>query len=117
MLTEKRQDQAAPDARGSRAQTITNWTLVLLTILGAAAAELVAYGLVLGTAACTDRTCPHLGLADAVYGPVVYGAPVVSVVAIAVSFVTASRRRGWVVPAIAWGLLIVGPVLLLVASH
>lgn len=116
MLTENEQDKAAPVAKASRAQTIVNWTLALLTILGAAAAEFVAFGSVMGTAACTDRICPHLGLADAVYGPVVYGAPVVSVVAIALSFVTASRRRGWVVPAVAWALLIIGPAILLLAT-
>ena len=31
---------------------------------------------------------------------------------IAVSFVTAKLRRGWIVPAIAWILLIAGPIVL-----
>jgi hypothetical protein len=101
----------------SRKSTIVNWTLGLLTIVGAAAAVLVAYGLTLGTAACTDRSCPHLGLGDYVFGPVVYGAPVIAVVTIALSFVTARRRHGWVVPAIAWILLIAGPLLLLLSLH
>jgi hypothetical protein len=92
--------------------------LALLTIVGAAAAAvLVAYGLTLGTAACTDRSCPHLGLADHVFGPVVYGAPLLAVVTIALSFVTARRRHGWVVPALAWTLLIAGPLLLLASLH
>ena len=47
-----------------------------------------------------------------VFGPVVYGAPVVALLTIAVSFVTAKLRRGWVVPAIAWILLIAGPIVL-----
>jgi hypothetical protein len=117
MLTENRQDQTASEAGASRTQTITNWTLALLTIVGAAVAEVVAYGLVLGTAACTAGNCPNLGLANAVYGPVVYGAPVVAVVAIALSFFTASRRRGWIVPAVAWALLIVGLALLLMGTR
>ena len=46
------------------------------------------------------------------FGPVVYGAPVVALLAIAASFVTARRRLGWVVPAVAWILLIIGGMLL-----
>jgi hypothetical protein len=117
MLADNRQGRAATDAGASRKQTIINWTLALLTIVGAAVAEVVAYGLVLGTAACSSGSCQNLGLANAVYGPVVYGAPIVSAVAIVVSFVTASRRRGWVVPAVAWALLIVGLVLLMMGSR
>jgi hypothetical protein len=118
MATEPDTRLADAGSRGtSRKFTIINWTLGLLTILGAAAAVLVAYGLTLGTAACTDRSCPHLGLGDHVFGPVVYGTPVVAVVTIALSFVTARRRHGWVVPAIAWTLLIIGPLLLLLSLH
>jgi hypothetical protein len=119
MLTEnRRKDPSAadvedrPDTLGSRSQRITNWILALLTIVGAAAAVLFAYGTALGTSGCSDRACPHLGLANAVFGPVVYGAPVVALLTIAVSFVTAKLRRGWIVPAIAWILLIAGPIVL-----
>jgi hypothetical protein len=101
-----------PDTGASRRQRITNWVLALLTPVGAAVAVLIAYGTALGAAGCNDRACPNLGLANGVFGPVVYGAPVVALLAIAVSFVTAKLRRGWVVPAIAWILLIGGPVLL-----
>jgi uncharacterized RDD family membrane protein YckC len=119
MLTEKRRKNPpgtdaghGPDALASRRQRITNWVLALLTIVGAAAAVLFAFGTALGTSGCSDRACPHLGLANAVYGPVVYGAPVVALVTIAVSFVTAKLRPGWMVPAIAWILLIAGPFVL-----
>jgi hypothetical protein len=99
-------------ARTSRTRTIANWALALLTLVGAAALVLYAYGMALGTSGCSDATCPHLQSADAVFGPVVYGAPVVAVAAVLASFVTARRRRGWMVPAVAWLLLIVGAVLL-----
>jgi uncharacterized RDD family membrane protein YckC len=119
MLTENRRKDLpgtdaghGPDALASRKQRITNWVLALLTIVGAAAAVLFAFGTALGTSGCSDRACPHLDLANAVYGPVVYGAPVVALVTIAVSFVTAKLRRGWMVPAIAWILLIAGPIVL-----
>ncbi len=119
MLTENRRKDPSgadvedrPDTLASRSQRITNWVLALLTIVGAAAAVLFAYGTALGTSGCSDRACPHLGLANAVFGPVVYGAPVVALLTIAVSFVTAKLRRGWIVPAIAWILLIAGPIVL-----
>jgi hypothetical protein len=99
-------------AGASSIQTKVNWALALLTAVGAAALVVFAYGLALGTSGCTDQSCPHLGSADAVFGPVVYGAPVVALLAIGASFVTARRRGGWVVPAIAWILLIAGAVLL-----
>ncbi|MET0473967.1 MAG: hypothetical protein ABW001_04945 [Mycobacterium sp.] len=115
MLTKTNEESAGADhqpARASRTQTIVNWTLALLSAVGAAALVVLAYGLALGTSGCSDQTCPQLGSADAVFGPVVYGAPVVAIIAVAASFVTARRRKGWIVPAIAWALLIVGAVLL-----
>ena len=42
-----------------------------------------------------------------VYGLLTYGAPVVAAAAILLSFVTAGRRRGFLVPVIAWVLLLV----------
>lgn len=114
MVTENR---SGTEADASPAQRRIHWIAALLTIIGAAAAEIVAYGLTLGTAACTDHSCPHLALADVAYGPVVYGAPVVAIVAIALSFITARKRWGWVVPAVAWLLLIAGPVLLYVGGQ
>jgi hypothetical protein len=119
MLTEnRRKDPSGTDAENrpetlaTRSQRITHWVLALLTIVGAAAAVLFAFSTALGTSGCSDRACPHLGLANAVFGPVVYGAPVVALLTIAVSFVTAKLRRGWIVPAIAWILLIAGTVVL-----
>jgi hypothetical protein len=124
MLTEDRgkdadvaESQHNSENGASHTATVVNWVLALLSVVGAAGAVFFAYGLTLGTASCTDRSCPHLGMADYVFGPVIYGAPVVAVLAIAASFVTARKRRGWIVPAIAWFLLIVGPLLLLASTH
>jgi hypothetical protein len=41
-----------------------------------------------------------------------YGSPVVAAVAIAMSFFTARRVRGILVPAIAWALLVIAAVIL-----
>ncbi len=92
--------------------TVLNWALALATILGAAALVVFAYGKVMGTAACTATTCevPSEGL----FTVLLYGPPVVSAAAIVLSFFTARRPKGIVVPIIAWLLLAVDLVLLLV---
>jgi hypothetical protein len=43
-----------------------------------------------------------------------YGAPVVALATVAISWVTARRTRGWVVPAAAWALLILAFIVLAV---
>jgi hypothetical protein len=43
-----------------------------------------------------------------------YGAPVVAVVTIVISWVTARRPRGWVVPAVAWVLFVIAFIVLTV---
>lgn len=92
---------------------VLNWVLALATILGAAALVVFAYGKVMGTAACTAATCevPSEGL----FTVLLYGPPVVSAAAILLSFFTARRPKGILVPMVAWLLLAVDLVLLLVS--
>ncbi len=98
-----------PD-RSRRARLWGNWILALSTVLGAAAAQLFAMGAVMSTAACSTPDCPKpSGL---VYTLLTYGPPVIAVVTIVVSFFTAGRRRGFVVPLVAWLLIIVDVALL-----
>jgi hypothetical protein len=97
------EDRPAPEHRG---RTVTNWLLSLLTIPGALAVVGFAYLQVLGTAACTDKTCAGLGPGEFVFGLITYGTPAVPVVAIALAFFTARRRLGIIVPACAWVLLV-----------
>lgn len=99
------EDRPASDHRG---RTVTNWILSLLTIPGALAVVGFAYLQVLGTAACTDKTCAGLGPNESVFGLILYGTPFVPVVAVALSFFTARRRLGVIVPACAWALLVAG---------
>jgi hypothetical protein len=96
------------DRSDHRGRTVTNWLLSLLTIPGALAVVGFAYMQVLGTAACTDKTCAGLGPSESVFGLILYGTPFVPVVAIALSFFTARRRLGIIVPACAWALLVAG---------
>jgi len=95
----------------NRARTVLNWALAVATVLGAAALVVLAYGKVMGTAACTADTCevPSEGL----FTVLLYGPPVVAAVAVVLSFFTARRRKGFVVPAVAWLLLAVDLALLM----
>lgn len=99
--------------RARAGSAVRNWVLALSTILGAAALVVFAYGKVMGTAACTADTCevPSEGL----FTVLLYGPPVVAAVAVLLSFFTARRRKGILVPVIAWVLLAVDLVLLLVS--
>jgi hypothetical protein len=103
---------SAIQQRASRKQTMINWGLALSTIIGALLVEAYSFAKVMGTAGCSARICPNDGPGDFTFGLIMYGAPVVALAAIAVSFFTARRPRGWVVPAIAWAVLIAALVVL-----
>jgi hypothetical protein len=93
-----------------RARLWINWLLALSTILGAAAVQVFALGAVMGTAACSNPDCPKPS--GFVYGLLTYGAPVVAVLAIVVTFFTAKHPRGWVVPVVAWVLILIDVAIL-----
>jgi hypothetical protein len=84
----------------------TNWILALLTLPGAAAVVSFMYVKILGTAACSGQNCPHMGTGPVGFTLIQYGAPAVAVIAVAMSFFTARRPRGILVPVVAWVLLI-----------
>jgi len=97
---------AAPDRTGGgRLRLGLNWILALLTIPGALAASVFAFVAVMSTAACSDKQCPNLGPHGIGFGVMFYGAPVVALAVIAISFFTARRRWGIVVPLIGLALL------------
>ena len=85
---------------------IVNWVLALATIPAAVAVVVFLYMQVLGTAGCNDQPCPRQGPGELGFTLIQYGAPVVAVVAVLLSFFTARRRDGIVVPVVAWLLLI-----------
>lgn len=92
--------------------TVLNWIFALLTIPGALAVVAFSYLQVLSTASCAEGSCTKLGPGEFVFGLIMYGTPVVAVVAVALSFFTARQPRGFLVPAIAWGLLVIAAVIL-----
>jgi len=110
-----RHEQRADDGAVTQPRTkraVVNWVLALLTIPGAVAVVVYSYLQVLSTAACTGGACTRLGPGEDVFGLIMYGSPVVAAAAIAMSFFTARRERGILVPVIAWALLIIAAAVL-----
>ena len=68
----------------------------------------------MSTDGCSDRSCPNLGRGGIDFGVAFYGAPVVAFVVSIISFFTAKRRRGIVVPLCGWALLLADVVLMAV---
>jgi hypothetical protein len=83
-----------------------NWALALLTVVGAGVVMVFSIGAVMSTAACSDKACPKLGPNGISFDVLFYGAPVVAALTIIISFFTAQRRWGAVVPVLALALLI-----------
>ena len=100
--------QPAPSGahRGKRLRLWVNWALALLTVLGAAVVVIYWVGAVMSTAACSEKPCQHLGLNGISPDVLLYGAPVVAALTVIVSFFTARRRWGIVVPVFALALLV-----------
>jgi hypothetical protein len=96
--------------RDGRSTTWLNWALAVSTVPAAAAVMFFATGQVMGTAGCSEQACR--GPADAAFGVMFYGAPVVAVIVLAVSVVTARRRLGILVPLAGLALLAVDATLL-----
>lgn len=89
-----------------------NWVLALLALLGAAAAVILQYVQILGSAGCSDQTC-HLGPGPVGFTLIQYGVPAVAVLGVAVSAFTAKRRWGILVPVFVWAVVAIAVVVLL----
>jgi hypothetical protein len=98
--------QTVEPNRSNRVRLWLNWALALLTVMGAGLSMAVALGAVMSTAACSDKACPNLGPRGISFDTLYYGAPAVAVVTVVLSFFTARRRWGFVVPVVALALLI-----------
>jgi hypothetical protein len=101
----KQPASAGDSDRTKRLRLWVNWALAALTVLGAAAVMLFALGSVMSTAACSDKQCPNLGPKGISFDVLFYGPPVLAVLTVVVSFFTAERRWGIVVPVVALALL------------
>ena len=101
-----------PGAHDRNVWPWVNWGLALATVPGAAIVMLFALGAVMSTDGCTDRSCENLGRGGIDFGVAFYGAPVVAVVVIALTFFTAKHRGGVAVPLCGWALLILDVALM-----
>jgi hypothetical protein len=104
---------ARPDA-GRTGRTTLTWVAAVLAVLAAVAVVGFAYLKVLGTAACTDRMCDDMGPSEPVFGFILYGTPIIAVVALVITFVTARKPWGFVLPLIAWAVVAVSLIILIV---
>ena len=88
--------------------------MALSTVPAAALVMLFALGAVMSTDGCSGRSCPNLGRGGIDFGVAFYGAPAAAFVVIVISFFTAKRRGGIVVPLAGWALLIIDVILMAV---
>lgn len=102
------------DAATAERHPARNWVSAVLAVLGAVAVVAFAYVQVLGTAGCTAGNCGGTGPGESVFGLILYGTPIVAVVALALSFVTAKRTWGWIVPTVSWLVVLAALIVLLV---
>lgn len=100
---------------GSRRRTVLNWVLALLTVPGAVVVRLFALGAVTSLDQCNDHPCRNTGPSDFVFGLLYDGAIVVALATIAVSFFTAKRRRGILVPLCGLALLAIDVAVLTIS--
>jgi hypothetical protein len=95
-----------PDDRSRRRRRWINWVLALLTVPAAALVMIFGIAAAMSVAACSGAQCPKLGPSGLFYGVLLYGAPAVAALTIAISFVTATRRWGVIVPLCGLALLL-----------
>jgi hypothetical protein len=98
-----------------RTGRIVNWVLALAALPGAAAAVVFLYMQIFGSAGCSDQTCPRQGPNELGFTLIQYGVPALAVAAVVLSFFTARRRGGILVPVVAW-LVIVAAFVVLIFS-
>lgn len=99
-------DRATPNQGGGhpRARLWTTWLLTLLTVPVAVVVLIFGLGAVMSTSGCTSDPCQ--GPSGLVFAILFYGAPVVAALAILISFFTARRPWGIVVPLCGLALLV-----------
>jgi hypothetical protein len=108
MTATERRPAGADDV--GRTARVVNWLLALATVPAAIAVVVFLYMQILGTAGCNHQPCPRQGPGELGFTLIQYGAPAVAVAAVVLSFFTARRRAGILVPAVAWLLLIAAVV-------
>jgi hypothetical protein len=93
----------------SPGRTTFNWVFGAATVPAAIGIVAVVYMKILSTAGCTTPTCPTLS--ETAFTVIQFGVPAVAILTVIASFFTASKRRGVLVPFIAWVLLVTAAVI------
>jgi hypothetical protein len=106
LVADQRADPSEGHDRSRRRRGWVNWVLALLTVPSAALVMIFGIGAAMSVAACSAGQCPKLGPSGLLYGVLLYGAPVVAALTIAISFLTATRRWGVIVPLCGLALLL-----------
>lgn len=106
LVTDEHAHPPEGDDRSRRRRGWVNWVLALLTVPSAALVMIFGIGAAMSVAACSSGQCPKLGPSGLLYGILLYGAPAVAALTIAISFVTATRRWGVIVPLCGLALLL-----------
>jgi hypothetical protein len=89
---------------GHRARQLVTWSLALLTVPMAVIVLIFSLGAVMSTAGCNAHQCR--GPSGFVFEILFYGAPAVAALTILISFFTARRGWGIVVPLCGLALLV-----------
>ena len=101
---------ASSGSSTSHRSTVVNWVLAVATIPAAAAVVGFAYMQILGTAGCTQPDCTSLNSIG--FTLIQYGVPAVAGLAVVLSFITARRRGGVLVPLAAFAVIAVALIVL-----
>jgi hypothetical protein len=100
------QPAAGRTGRPGRVPAWVNWLLALLTVPGAGAVMVFAFVELMGTDRCASAPCRNQGPGGFFFDLLLWAPPVVALVTIAVSFYTATRARGILVPLCGLALLL-----------
>ena len=87
---------SAPPGRTPPLRLWVNWILALFTVPVAVIVLIFGIGAAMGTSGCSNPRCQ--GPSGLVFGVLFYGAPIVAALTIVISFFTARRDWGIVVP-------------------
>jgi hypothetical protein len=86
-----------------------NWVLGVATVPAAIGIVGLVYIQILGSAGCSGACAT---MSETTFTLIEFGVPAVAVLTVLASFFTAGRRRGILVPLIAWALLVLATVVI-----
>jgi hypothetical protein len=86
------------EIRGQRTTAVVNWMLAVLTVPAALVAFIFGFAAAMSTDRCAYVDCAHQGPGYVTFGVLFYGGPLVAMATVVVSFFTAKRDWGILIP-------------------